>query len=80
MVAPSVLRPNRDFNVVVSVHHTTGPTRVGLEITGNVESGGSDGPLTSSFQTRQEAVLLHDSSQLINFQVITRLLNVMITY
>ncbi|KAF2347892.1 Alpha-2-macroglobulin N-terminal [Trinorchestia longiramus] len=66
-MAPSVLRPNRPFSVVVSSHNTNDTLKVALEISGNLNGDGTTQPNT--FNTRQEAELIPDSTQLVKFQM-----------
>ena len=42
---------------------------MGIEVTGNLDTLPGVSESAGTFQTRQEAVLLPDSSQLLNFQV-----------
>lgn len=62
MVAPRILRPNRDYHVVVSTHGTAKPVKVNVEVGGQQDSGGV-------ILNRQLADLQPDSSQVLNFQV-----------
>ena len=67
VLASSVLRPNRDYSVIVSAHNTNGTLRLAVEVSGNVERGGVSG--ADSYLSRQEALLQPDTSQLIKFPV-----------
>ena len=62
MVAPRVLRPNRDFHVAVSTHGTEGEVQFSVEVGGQQDSGGI-------ILNRQIADLQHDSTQVLKFQV-----------
>ncbi|ROT62853.1 TEP isoform 2 [Penaeus vannamei] len=62
VVAPRILRPNRDYHVVVSTHGTAKPVKVNVEVGGQQDSGGV-------ILNRQLADLQPDSSQVLNFQI-----------
>ncbi|XP_069165594.1 LOW QUALITY PROTEIN: thioester-containing protein 1 allele R1 [Procambarus clarkii] len=57
-----LLRPNRDYHVVVSTHGTTDPVKVNVEVGGKQDAGGV-------ILNRQLADLQPDSTQVLNFQI-----------
>ncbi|XP_071544255.1 CD109 antigen-like isoform X2 [Panulirus ornatus] len=62
VVAARVLRPNREYHVVVSTHGTTEPVQVNVEVGGQQDAG-------AVILNRQLAELLPDSTQVLNFQI-----------
>ncbi|XP_050711942.1 thioester-containing protein 1 allele S3-like isoform X2 [Eriocheir sinensis] len=62
VVAPRVLRPNRDFHVGVSTFGTEGDVQVNVEVGGRQDSGGE-------ILNRQIADLRPDSTQVLKFQI-----------
>ncbi|KAB7494034.1 Antigen, partial [Armadillidium nasatum] len=62
VVAPRVLRPNRDFTVVVSTHGTKELVRATVEVGGRQDAGGV-------ILNRQVAELESDSTQTLKFEI-----------
>ncbi|KAK7085668.1 hypothetical protein SK128_025978, partial [Halocaridina rubra] len=60
--ARRILRPNRDYKVVVAMHNTTEPVQITVEVGGQVDGGGS-------ILNRQTADLQPHSSQILQFQI-----------
>lgn len=62
VVGGRVLRPNRDYHVVVSTHGTEDPVQVNVEVGGKQDAGGV-------ILNRQIADLQPDSTQVLKFQI-----------
>ena len=62
MIAPRVIRPNRDYSVVVSLNNADGPVEITAEVGGQQHSGGV-------IVNRQTATLNSESTQVLKFQV-----------
>lgn len=63
VVAPRVLRPNRDYQVAVSTHGTSDVVQVSVEVGGQQDAGGR------FILNRQVADLDPESTQVLNFQI-----------
>ena len=63
VIAPRIIRPNRDFNVVVSLNNAEHPVTVTAQVGGSQNTGGT-------VINKQEIELNSESTQVIKFQVI----------